>query len=154
MNEPALLRHALLFVHLAAAMGWLGGMFFAHFCLRPAAVQTLAPPQRLPLLCATFARFLRLMDGAVVLILATGAGLMAATGVQAAPLGWKLMAALGLVMAAVFAYIRSVVFPGAAAHCAAARWPQAGEALNRMRQLVALNMALGTAAVAAAVAAR
>ena len=50
-------RQILLFVHLAGAITWLGGMFFAYFCLRPAAVEVLDPPKRLPLWVATFARF-------------------------------------------------------------------------------------------------
>lgn len=149
-----MLRQALLFVHLAAAMAWLGGMFFAHFCLRPAAVQTLPPPQRLALLCATFARFLRYMVVAVALLLATGAGLWGAAGWRGAPAGWHAMAGLGGVMALVLAYIYGVVFRRFSAHCAAGQWPQAAEALNRMRRLVMLNLALGTGVVAAAVSAR
>ena len=36
------------FLHIAAAIVWLGGIVFMLFALRPAAAQ-LAPPQRLPL---------------------------------------------------------------------------------------------------------
>jgi uncharacterized membrane protein len=53
-----MLRQLLIFLHLAGAIAWLGGMFFAHFCLRPAALEVLDPPKRLPLMAATFARFL------------------------------------------------------------------------------------------------
>ena len=44
-----MLRPLLLFLHLAGVIVWVGGMFFAYFCLRPAAVRVLQPPQRLPL---------------------------------------------------------------------------------------------------------
>ena len=36
-------------IHVLASMVWLGGMFFAHFCLRPAA-QQLEPPVRIGLM--------------------------------------------------------------------------------------------------------
>ena len=54
-----MLRQILLFVHLLGAIAWVGGMFFAYFCLRPAAMEVLDPPRRLPLWSATFARFFR-----------------------------------------------------------------------------------------------
>ena len=36
----------LLFIHVVDAILWVGGMFFAYFCLRPAAAETLDPPKR------------------------------------------------------------------------------------------------------------
>ena len=36
-----------------AIVVWIGGMFFAHYCLRPAAAEKLSPEQRLPLLVKT-----------------------------------------------------------------------------------------------------
>lgn len=149
-----MLRQTFLFVHLVSAITWLGGMFFAYFCLRPAAVETLKPPERLPLWTATFARFLPLMAVAVVLILATGLGMLLPVGMKSAPLGWHVMFGLGLVMAGVFGYVYLGLFPKLRAHCAASAWPAAGEALGRIRQLVALNLALGTVVVVAAVSAR
>jgi len=44
-------------IHLLAVLIWVGGMFFTHLVLRPAAVETLEPPQRLKLLDAVFRRF-------------------------------------------------------------------------------------------------
>ncbi len=38
----------LLFLHLASAVFWVGGMAVMHFAVRPAAVSTLEPPKRLP----------------------------------------------------------------------------------------------------------
>ena len=64
-----MLRQALLLLHLLAAMAWMGGMFFAYFCLRPSAAEVLEPPKRLPLWLATLGRFLRYMSIAVLLIL-------------------------------------------------------------------------------------
>ncbi len=149
-----MLRQALLLLHLLAAMAWMGGMFFAYFCLRPSAAEVLEPPKRLPLWLATLRRFLRYMSIAVLLILASGLGMLLPAGFQAAPAGWHLMFALGVVMAGVYAYIHLVLLPRLRAHCAASTWPAAAQVLNAIRQLVALNLALGVIVVLAAVSAR
>ena len=44
-------------LHLLAVLLWVGGMFFAHFILRPAAVEALEAPQRLKLMDAVLRRF-------------------------------------------------------------------------------------------------
>ena len=149
-----MLRQLLVLLHLLGAFAWIGGMFFAHFCLRPAAADVLQPPQRLPLLTATFARFLRYAAIAVVTILATGMIMLAQTGFAQAPIGWHVMLGIGLVMAAVFAYIYLVLFPKLRASVAAAAWTQAAQTLNSMRRLVVLNLALGVCTVVAAISAR
>ncbi len=149
-----MIRQLLLLLHLLGAIAWLGGMFFAYFCLRPAAAEVLSPPERLPLWAATFARFLPYMAVAVLLILATGLAMLLPAGFPAAPLGWHVMLAVGVAMAAVFAYIYLGLFPKLRAHCAASAWAPAAQVLNRIRQLVALNLALGLLVVLAAVSAR
>jgi uncharacterized membrane protein len=149
-----MLRQTLLLLHLVSAIAWLGGMFFAYFCLRPAAAEVLDPPKRLPLWVATFARFLPYMSVAVLLLLATGLGMLVPVGFGQAPLGWHVMLALGLVMAAVFAYVYGVLFPKLRAACLASAWPAAGQTLTRIRQLVALNLGLGLLVLVAAVSAR
>jgi uncharacterized membrane protein len=144
----------LLLLHLLGAMAWMGGMAFVAFCLRPAAAETLDPPQRLPLWVATLARFLRLVAGAVVVLLISGLALLGQVGLRAAPAGWLVMTALGGIMAAVFAYVYLALFPRLRTHCRAAAWPAAAAVLNLIRRLVALNLVLGVVTVAAAVAAR
>lgn len=149
-----MLRQLLLLLHLLSAFAWVGGMFFAYFCLRPAAAEVLDPPRRLPLWSATFARFLPYAAIAVVLILATGITMLLQVGFRHAPVGWHAMLALGLVMAGVFAYVYLALFPQLRAGCAASAWPAAAQALNGIRRLVAFNLVLGVCAVAAAVSAR
>jgi len=144
----------LLLLHLLAAMAWLGGMFFAHFCLRPAAAQLLAPAQRLPLMSAALGLFLRYMAAAVFLVLASGLAMFMAVGFLGAPVGWHIMLALGTVMALVYAYVVAVAYPALRTHCSAQAWADAARALNRIRQLVTINLALGVLVVAAAVMAR
>ena len=149
-----MLRHALLDLHLLSVIAWVGGMFFAHFCLRPAAMETLEPPQRLSLWTATLRRFFRFVTIAVVLILLTGALLFLPVGFQGAPLGWHVMLALGVVMAGVFAYIYAGLYPKLVKNCRNAAWADAAQVQNRIRQMVSLNLALGVIAILAAVSAR
>ena len=149
-----MLHQIFLFLHLVCAIAWIGGMFFAYFCLRPAAAEVLDPPKRLPLWAAAFSRFLPYVGIAVLLLIATGLGLLAPVGMARAPLGWHLMLTLGLVMSAVYAYIYWALFPRLRAQCTASAWPDAGQTLNRIRRLVALNLGLGVLVVAAAVSAR
>ena len=149
-----MLHRLLVLVHLSAAIVWLGGMFFAYFCLRPASGAVLEPPQRLTLWAAVLARFLSFTAVAVLAILASGAMLLSRTGLSQAPLGWHIMLSLGLVMSGVFAYVYLALYPKLREHCTSSAWPAAAGALNSIRRLVALNLVLGIGAVAAAMSAR
>ena len=149
-----MMRQALILVHLLGAILWIGGMFFAYVCLRPAAAQVLEPPQRLPLWSATFARFLPAAAVAVLALLVSGFAMLAQTGFAQAPIGWHLMLALGLLMSAVFAYVHAVLYPKLRSACAEAAWPRAAQALNGIRRMVALNLVLGILTVVAAISAR
>jgi uncharacterized membrane protein len=149
-----MLRQALLLVHLLGAIAWVGGMFFAYFCLRPAAAAVLDPPRRLPLWSATFARFLPYTAVAVVALLVSGFTMLLQAGLRAAPAGWHIMMTLGLVMTVIFGYVYLVLFPKLRDRCQAADWPAAAGALNAIRRLVALNLVLGLCTVVAAMSAR
>ena len=149
-----MLRQLLILLHLVGVIAWVGGMFFAYFCLRPAAIEVLDPPKRLPLWSATFARFLPYAAIADLVILATCITILMQVGFRAAPVGWHAMLALGLIMAAVFAYVYLVLFPKLRDGSAAADWPAAAQALNSIRRLVALNLVLGVCTMVAAISAR
>lgn len=138
------------FVHLSAVAVWIGGMFFAHFCLRPAAFELLPPPQRVPLMVGALRRFFRWAALAIVLLWATGLARMAQVGFGAAPPSWHAMATIAAVMTAVFVVIAHVVFPKVRAAAEAQRFPDAAAGLARVRALVAVNLALGLATIAAA----
>jgi uncharacterized membrane protein len=150
----AMMRQLLIFVHLSSVIIWVGGMFFAYFCLRPAAVQLLDPPKRLPLWAATFKLFLRYAAYAVALVVLSGFAMFLQSGFKYAPLGWHIMMTLGLVMAGVFVHVYAVLYPRLRRHCEAGEWPLAATALNKIRQMVALNLLLSLCTVAAAMAAR
>jgi uncharacterized membrane protein len=144
----------LLFVHVLGVVVWVGGMVFAHFVLRPAAVALLEPPARLPLLAAALSRFFRLVAVAVVAIVVSGLVLMGQVGFARAPVAWHVMLTVGTVMAAVFAFIYGVLYPRLRQAVAQAAWPVAAGALDRIRRLVLVNLWLGVFTVAAAVSVR
>lgn len=144
----------LLFTHLTSVIVWVGGMFFAYFCLRPAAGAILKPPERLPLWVATFRLFLAYSAVAVVLILVSGLIMLTSLGLSQAPVGWHAMLALGLVMAAVFFIVYFVLYPRLVAHCTASAWPAAANVLSSIRRLVALNLLLALCTIVAAMSAR
>jgi len=127
--------------HLLAVLVWVGGMAFVVFFLRPALAE-LAPPDRLRLMAAVLRRFLAAVLWAVVVVLISGALMMARLG-GPPPWTWSAMAVLGFVMALVFAFIRVRLFPPMQRAVQAANWPEAGAALGRIRTWVALNLGLG-----------
>jgi uncharacterized membrane protein len=130
-------------LHVLGVVVWVGGMFFAHVALRPAAL-ALPPPQLLPLLAATLSRFVAWAGVAVVLILGSGVALIAMQGgMQAVRWPVHAMTGLGVAMAAVYGYLVVSPLPRLRAGVAAADWPRAGAAMALVRQLVAVNLVLG-----------
>ena len=143
-------HHLLLFLHLAGVIVWMGGMVFAHLCLRPAALE-LPPAQRLSLWRAVFGRFFPLVAAAVGTILLTGFAMLADVGFAQAPRTWHVMALLGTVMAGVFASIWFGPWPRLRQAVAEESWARGAEALATIRQRVGLNLVLGTLTVAVAI---
>ncbi len=131
-------------IHLLAVLIWVGGMFFAHMVLRPAAAETLDPPQRLRLLEAVFRRFFNWVWGATGAILVTGFYLMYLYGgIVHTARHVHIMLALGLAMMAIFGYVFFACYVPFSLHVAKQRWKEAGEILARIRRLVVLNLVLG-----------
>lgn len=142
--------HALmLFLHIAAAIAWMGGMLFMLGALRPA-LAVLEPPRRLQVMAGVSARFFAMVGASVAVLLVTG-GWMLATA-DAPPRGWHAMAALGVVMMLIFGYI--VVVPWRQLKDSVAReaWPAGGKAAAQIATLAKVNLVLGTVAIAAVVA--
>lgn len=140
----------LLMLHVVSVVVWVGGMFFAYVCLRPAAVETLEPPLRLMLWKRVFDRFFPAVWAAVALILLSGLAMLLQVGFSAAPVHWHLMFLSGLVMMIVFIIVVTVPFRQLSAAVASSNWSMGGAALGRIRQLVGLNLALGFATIAIA----
>ena len=152
---PSLAMPLLLCLHLLAAALWVGGMATFHVAVRPAAVDTLEPPQRLRMLCGALGRFFRWVTAAIVLLLATGFAMVQLAGGMGA-LRWHVHAMLGIgvAMMVIFAVIRLRHHPLMAEKVAAGDWKAAAAALARIRQLVFINLWLGVAVFVIAVVGR
>jgi uncharacterized membrane protein len=137
------------FLHLVAAIVWLGGMTFMLRALRPALGETLEPPQRLLLLAGVLRRFFLWVWLAVVVILLSGGYLLGHAGAQAAPLGWHLMAGIGTLMCLIFGHIFFSPYRRLQAAVAAANWPEGGRRANQIALLVTVNFWFGWLAIAA-----
>ena len=138
-------------LHVLSIVVWVGGMVFAAFFLRPAAMQ-LPPPQRVQLMHAALQRFFAAVVVAVLVVFVTGGwmiGRAAKETVQAGltfnmPLDWTLMAALGVLMMSIFAHIRFALYKRLDRAVATQDWPAGGAALASIRTWVGVNLALGT----------
>lgn len=137
-------------LHILSIIVWIGGMVFANFFLRPAVAQ-LEPPVRLRLMHDVLGRFFRAVLAASLLTLASGVwmlGRVARQVVQSGgsfemPLGWTVMAVLGMAMAAIFMYIRFVLYKRLGRAVEASEWAAGGAALARIRTGVSINLGLG-----------
>lgn len=142
-------------LHVLAVVVWVGGMAFAHFCLRPSLV-LLEPPARVKFMHAVLGRFFNLVLGAAGLILISGFWMVGRAARQAAqsggqfqwPMDWVVMTAVGLLMVALFGHIRFVLFNRLSAAVQAADVPAAAAAIAAIRPLVALNLGLGLGVIA------
>lgn len=136
-------------LHILSAVVWVGGMFTAYLCLRPAA-GALEPPQRLALWRGFFQRFFPWVWVAVVLLLVSGYWMLVSTfgGFAKAPLYINLMQTIGLVMVALYAWLFHGPWLKFKRAVDAQQWPDAGAQLNRIRQIIAINLPLGLIVVA------
>ena len=140
------LHHILLFAHLAGVIVWVGGMAFAHFCLRPAALP-LPPALRLSLWSGVFRRFFPIVWLAIAVIVVSGFAMLVEVGFAQAPRSWHVMAAVGLVMSGIFASIWFGPWRALQQAVAAESWAQGAQALNLIRQRVTINVVLGVLTV-------
>ncbi len=146
------MAQAVAFLHVLSVVVWVGGMFFAHQCLRPVAASQLEPPARLTLWVGVFGRFFPWVWGAVGIILATGLFLMFAVygGFKGSGSYIYIMFGLGLVMTGIFMYVFFVPYRGLKAAVAAEDWPAGGNSLVQIRRLVGTNLLIGIVTIAIA----
>lgn len=142
-------------IHLLSVIVWVGGMVFAQFFLRPA-LAALAAPERVRLLHAVLGRFFNAVLVAAGLVLGSGVWMMGRIARQTAqaglkvsmPLEWLVMAVLGLVMLAIFGYLRFALYPRLTRAVTSQDWPAGAVALARIRRWVMVNLVLGVVIVA------
>jgi uncharacterized membrane protein len=131
-------------LHILGAVVWVGGMFAAYVCLRPAA-GALEPPQRLALWRRFFAKFFPWVWVSILLLLASGYWMLLTTfgGFKGAPLYINLMQTIGLVMIALFVWLFHGPWLKFKRAVEAQDWPSAAAQLNRIRQIIMINLPLG-----------
>lgn len=134
-----------LLLHLLAAVVWVGGMFFAYLCLRPAVGQVLEGIDRGRLWAPTLQRFFLWVWLAVILLPATGywMGYHLFGGVAGYPIHVHIMHGLGWLMIGLYAWVYFVPFQRLRGAVAAGEAAVAGSAIGRIRRVVAINLTLG-----------
>jgi uncharacterized membrane protein len=134
--------------HVLGTIVWVGGMFFAHQCLRPVALAELEGPQRLRLWRGVFGRFFPWVWVSVVVLLATGHGLVGYLGGFAGvPVHVHVMVGIGYLMAAIFAFIYFVPYRRLRQAVETGDWAAGARAQDLIRRLVGTNLLLGLVAV-------
>ncbi|HEY3911379.1 MAG TPA: CopD family protein [Stellaceae bacterium] len=148
MGAPALATIALI-AHILAAVVWVGGMFFAHQVLRPAAT-ALDPALRLTLWSRVLGRFFGWVFVAIVLLLASGFGMVFGLygGFTGIGLYIQLMMGLGILMMLLFLHLYFAPWRRFRAAVARQNWAEGGRQLAQIRILVTVNLLIGLIVVA------
>ncbi|MEO5340071.1 MAG: CopD family protein [Magnetococcus sp. MYC-9] len=138
----------LMAIHIAAAVIWVGGMFFAHFFLRPAALP-LPTEQRIDLWFGVLRRFFPWVWAITVALPLSGYGLLYALSGALGQGGWHIliMQLLGWIMIGLFAFLYMAYFRNMARMVKNRLLPEAGLYLNRIRIVVTINLFLGLGTV-------
>ena len=138
-----------LIAHILAAVVWVGGMFFAYQVLRPAA-GALEPGPRLMLWSRVLGRFFGWVFVAIVLLLASGFGMVFGLygGFAGIGLYIQLMMGLGILMMLLFLHLYFAPWRRFRAAVARQNWAEGGRQLGQIRTLVTINLVLGLVVVA------
>jgi uncharacterized membrane protein len=131
-------------LHILGAVVWVGGMFAAYLCLRPAA-GALEGPQRLQLWRGFFAKFFIWVWVSILLLLGSGYWMLVTTfgGFKGAPLYINLMQLLGIVMVLLFVWLFHGPWLKFKRAVDAKDWPAAAGHLGLIAKIVRINMPLG-----------
>ncbi len=143
-------------LHILAAVIWVGGMVFAHACLRPSAVQVLEPPLRLELWVQVFRRFFVLVWISIALILITGYWMLFNYfgGFQGAGLHIHIMHGAGIIMVLIYLHVFFSPYRLLKQAVIIQDYPLAGAQLNQIRKLVGINILIGLLVITVASAGR
>lgn len=141
-------------LHVFGAVVWVGGMFFAHVALRPAALEVLEPPPRLTLWNGVLKRFFLWVWHAIALLWISGLWRIFGElgGFAALKISVHIMLTLGLIMTVVFFYIFFVRFAQFKQAVTIHQWDDAKQALDKIRNLVFFNLIVGVLTLAVATA--
>lgn len=143
-------------LHLISAVLWVGGMFFAHACLRPIVAAQLEPPQRLKLWVGVFGRFFPVVWLALITLVITGYLMVFELWqtMSSAPDYILVMNGLGVTMILIFMYVFFLPYKRLKNSVLNEDWPTGGKALAQIRMLVGLNIIIGILVISIASAGR
>jgi uncharacterized membrane protein len=138
-----------LILHTLSAVVWVGGMFFAHQVLRPAAVM-LEPAPRLTLWSRVLGRFFAWVFAAIVLLLLTGYAMVFGLYAGFAGIGLhvQLMQGIGILMMLLFLHLYFAPWRRFRTAVARQDWAEGGRQLGQIRTIVTINLVLGIIVVA------
>nr|CAA6800853.1 MAG: Unknown protein [uncultured Thiotrichaceae bacterium] len=141
-------------LHVLSVVVWVGGMFFAYMALRPAAASLLEPPIRLTLWRTVFSKFFPWVWVAVIGILLSGYWIIFGVygGMAKAPLYVHIMHGLGLIMILIYFHVFFAPYKKLSKAVTAEDWPKGGAALNQIRILIGINLAIGLITITVATA--
>ena len=144
-----------LILHALSAVVWVGGMFFAHQVLRPAAA-ALEPGPRLALWSRVLGRFFAWVVAAIVLLLVTGYAMVFGVyaGFGGIGLHIHLMQGIGILMMLLFFHLYFAPWRRFRAAVVREDWAEGGRQLGQIRTIVTINLALGVIVVAIATSGR
>jgi len=144
-----------LILHTLSAVVWVGGMFFAHQVLRPAAA-ALEPGPRLALWSRVLGRFFAWVVAAIVLLLVTGYAMVFGVyaGFGGIGLHIHLMQGIGILMMLLFFHLYFAPWRRFRAAVAREDWAEGGRQLGQIRTIVTINLVLGLVVVAIATSGR
>jgi uncharacterized membrane protein len=131
-------------LHILGAVVWVGGMFAAYVCLRPAA-GPLPPPEKFGLWRRFFAGFFIWVWVSILLLLASGYWMLFTSfgGESGAPSYIHLMQGIGWLMVLLFVWLFHGPWLKFKRAVDAQDWPAAAGHLNRIRQIIMINLPLG-----------
>ncbi len=149
MNDTVLIATVALILHSLSAVVWVGGMFFALFALRPATAP-LEPAARLELWSRVLERFFFWVFAAIVLLLASGYGMIFGVyaGFRGIGLHINIMQGLGIVMMLLFFHLYFAPWRRFRAAVGRQDYPSAAGQLNQIRVIVTINLILGLITIA------
>ena len=138
-----------LVLHSLSAVVWVGGMFFALLALRPATAP-LEPGPRLELWSRVLERFFLWVIAAIVLLLASGYGMIFGVygGFRGIGLHIHLMQGVGIIMMLLFFHLYFAPWRRFRGAVQRQDYPAAARQLNQIRVIVAINLILGLITVA------
>jgi uncharacterized membrane protein len=134
----------LIVLHVLAVVVWVGGMFFAYVVLRQAA-GPLPSETRLALWHRLFRRFFPWVWSSIVVLLASGYGMMFLYfgGFAGAGLYIHVMQGIGIVMMLLFILLFFIPWRRFSDAVEKRHFPEAAKHLAQIRRVVAANLVLG-----------